>query len=242
MAKIYFCLPCYKPDPGHENKDVHDASPRARYYAIVSGTEGVVVTSEDAMAREVKRDPNARQFSATTWTGIMELWNEDCELMHAHGQRLPIVDLVTPDSSPARPSLPVRGTSSPSKTGAKSLTTREVAATFEEFSAAPAKLKTRRTPSPSKAAASPSKATAQPPNTEEIAAQFGARYAAHEVTSEPLWLYGVTGHNRLFRSRERAMGVLKATPGADLIFAHDEASVEDFIRAEGVRMMTKSSS
>ena len=46
MADISFCLPHYKPEPGHENKNVHDASRRARYYAIVSGKEGVVVTSE----------------------------------------------------------------------------------------------------------------------------------------------------------------------------------------------------
>ncbi|KAF8184028.1 hypothetical protein K438DRAFT_1974612 [Mycena galopus ATCC 62051] len=221
--------------PGHENKTVHDASPCARYYAIVSGKAGVMVTSEEGMAREVNRDPNVRTFSASTWIEIMDLWNEDCALNHEHGsQRLPVVDLITPDSSPLRSPPPVGRTPSPSKACAKPLTTNEVAAKFKEFAAAPTKLKTRRTPSPTKAAA-------KPHDTDEVAAQFSAGYAAHDTASQPLLLYGVMGHNRLFRSRERAIMVLKATPGADLIFAHDEAGVDEFIRAEGVRMMKSSS-
>ncbi|KAF8124622.1 hypothetical protein K438DRAFT_2002606 [Mycena galopus ATCC 62051] len=229
MAKVFFCLPLYKPEPGHENKEVHDASPRAHYYAIVSGKEGIVVTTEDAMAREMKPDPNARNFSASTWKEIMDLWIKDCELNHEH---IPVHDLVTPDSTPTRvpPKSVTRGhpTHSPSKAAAKPLTTEEVAAKFENiFTASPTKTKSHR---------SDRAKGATKPRLNSSAVDD----AAHEVGSEPLLLYGVTGHNRLFRSKERAMAVLKATPGADLVFAHDEAGVEDFIRTEGARVMKSS--
>jgi hypothetical protein len=55
------------------------------------------------------------------------------------------------------------------------------------------------------------------------------------------WLfYGVSAHNRIFQSWERAMVVLRETPGADLVFAHDEAGIYTFVRAEAARMLRDS--
>lgn len=62
---------------------------------------------------------------------------------------------------------------------------------------------------------------------------FEARFEAQD---RPLLLYGVSGLNRIFQSRARALAALKERPEADLIFAHDERTVEEFIRAESVRM------
>ncbi|KAF8158820.1 hypothetical protein K438DRAFT_1776960 [Mycena galopus ATCC 62051] len=211
MAKVFFCLPLCKPEPGHENKEVHDGSPRAHYYVIVSGKEGIVVTTEDAMAREMKPDPNARNFSASTWKEIMDLW---------------IKDYSTPTRAPPKSVTRGHPTHSLSKAAAKPLTTEEVAAKFENiFTTSPMKTKSHRSDR-AKAATKP------------LLNSSAVDDAAHEVGSEPLLLYGVTGHNRLFRSKERAMAVLKATPGADLVFAHDEAGVKDFICTEGSNRCT----
>ncbi|KAF8185592.1 hypothetical protein K438DRAFT_1765815 [Mycena galopus ATCC 62051] len=260
MANVSFCVPHYKPEPGHENKDVHNASPRARYYAVVSGNQGVMVTSEciaridfwtgEAMERELKRDPTARKISAPTWMEIVDLWNNDCKLNHEH---VPLHDLVTPESTPTRPpQLKARAdrNSSPSKVVTKPLTTDEIAAKFEDFAGLPTKTISHRTLSPSKAAATRfttnevatkfEDLAVSPTNTKSRRTVFPTEAAAtaHE---QPLLLYGVTGHNRLFRSRECALVVLMPTPGADLVFAHDEAGVKDFIRTERARIMKPTS-
>ncbi|KAF7354763.1 hypothetical protein MSAN_01390500 [Mycena sanguinolenta] len=42
-------------------------------------------------------------------------------------------------------------------------------------------------------------------------------------------LYAVSGHNRVFQSRDRAMAALQRSPGADLVFTRDENEVFRFL-------------
>jgi hypothetical protein len=49
-------------------------------------------------------------------------------------------------------------------------------------------------------------------------------------------LYAVSGVNRIFQDRGRALVALKAQPGADLVFAYDEDTLWAFVDAEAERM------
>ncbi|KAJ6521650.1 hypothetical protein DFH09DRAFT_1331067 [Mycena vulgaris] len=51
-------------------------------------------------------------------------------------------------------------------------------------------------------------------------------------------MYAVSGHNRVFRDRDRAVALLKRTPGADLVFTRDEDEVFEFL-AEDIAIEKK---
>ncbi|KAJ6538648.1 hypothetical protein DFH09DRAFT_1323594 [Mycena vulgaris] len=71
-----------------------------------------------------------------------------------------------------------------------------------------------------------------------------ARTIAHPVSAlarastppSARMMYAVSGHNRLFGDRGRAMKVLKGSPDADLAFSQDEEEVFDFLVEETARM------
>ncbi|KAJ6587574.1 hypothetical protein DFH09DRAFT_1074796 [Mycena vulgaris] len=48
-------------------------------------------------------------------------------------------------------------------------------------------------------------------------------------------MYGVSGHNRIFHDRARAMAAFKKTPGADLLFTYEDAVVAAFIEDEAAQ-------
>ncbi|KAJ7902389.1 hypothetical protein B0H13DRAFT_1882515 [Mycena leptocephala] len=261
---LNFCLPIYAPDPGHEDKSVHDASPWAFFYVIVSKEWGGVVTSRETLDRKLDQYPDARTFAASTWKAIIDLWNEDCECNHGHKSD-------TPESSPAASAC---------------------ACTKGDRAPSPTKIKACRTPSPTKGrSTSPPQAPSAaggsglPPvanplqtghagragirfphpifhkaahnrdcqaevraareleDTAAIAAKFEAWSLARGIKehegSKSVLLYGVSGHNRVFQDWDRAMAALKETPGAELVFAHDEEAVHEFVRVETARMLKK---
>ncbi|KAJ6505358.1 hypothetical protein C8R45DRAFT_923650 [Mycena sanguinolenta] len=268
---LYFCLPHYKPDPGHEDKSVHDKSARARYYAIVAETWGGVVTSPEAVTRELARYPGARTFSAATWRDIMDWWNDDCQRNHDHESSTPE---SSPDSSPqSSVSTALTPAEVPRSVSPLKLTSRRVPSPTKGVmsssvprSASPSKPKSHRTPSPTKAIArlpppapliegalgSPCTMVPVSPfpngarnrcmqqnNTEYVASKFQSWMEADGGERKPLLFYGVSGHNRVFQDWDRAMAAMKSTPGADLIFAHDEAAVQEFVRVEAAQMLRK---
>ncbi|KAJ6586512.1 hypothetical protein DFH09DRAFT_1075434 [Mycena vulgaris] len=49
-------------------------------------------------------------------------------------------------------------------------------------------------------------------------------------------MYAVSGHNHLFRDRHRALATFQRSPGADLVFSHDEDEVFDFLAEEAWKM------
>ncbi|KAJ7270011.1 hypothetical protein B0H12DRAFT_1067443 [Mycena haematopus] len=231
---LHFCLPLYHPDPGHEDKAAHDASPRAFYYGIASQEGwGGVVSSSDALSRQLKKYPDARTFSASTWRGIMDLWNKDCERYHSHTAKELSDTELRSSASTAR--VPAERPRSISPTKGRSHGTTS-----------PTKFGLRRKDTPATPGSS-----ALPPfpnpvrdragyNTADVAAQFEswAKERDSEQDEQPL-LYGVSGHNRVFQDWDRAMKVLRDTPGADMVFAYDEASIREFVRGEAARMLKK---
>jgi hypothetical protein len=77
-------------------------------------------------------------------------------------------------------------------------------------------------------------------DTAAVASKFDSWLVSRErqgsASDEQPLLYGVSGHNRIFQSWERVMVALRATPEADLVFAHDEAGIQAFVRSEAARM------
>ncbi|KAJ7799058.1 hypothetical protein B0H14DRAFT_3492001 [Mycena olivaceomarginata] len=207
----YVCQPAYDPDPGHETRNVHDASPDGMYYAVVSQHWSGVVTSSKALARQLDKYADARTFSASTWKALMILWNQDCELNHEHKPW----ELGDPASFTTRKRL-----ASPVKSAARAVRfdTDAVASKFDSW------FERRQAPAP----ASISTMRSRPGSPVKSAGE------------EDRLFYGVSGHNRIFQSWERAMVVLTETPGADLVFAHDEAGIYAFVRAEAARMLRDS--
>ncbi|KAJ7797375.1 hypothetical protein B0H14DRAFT_3548179 [Mycena olivaceomarginata] len=69
-------------------------------------------------------------------------------------------------------------------------------------------------------------------DTATVASKFDSWLVSRErqgsASDEQPLLYGVSGHNRIFQSWERAMVALRATPEADSVFAHDEAGIQAF--------------
>ncbi|KAJ6512714.1 hypothetical protein C8R45DRAFT_920519 [Mycena sanguinolenta] len=236
---VDFCIPTYKPDPGHEDRDVHDKAPRASYYVIVSKYWSGVVSSQEAAARELKRDLDARTFTAPTWRAAMDWWKDDCQRRHNHHED------SEPESSP---------NSSPCSLVSAAFPCASVSAAFARArSASPTKIKSHRTPSLTKAISpSPTRTMAPIPSfpgarrsprkqahaTEYVVSQFESWFEANK--HEPPLLYGVSGHNRVFQDWDHAWATMKRTPGADLIFAHDEATVQEFVRTEAARMLEES--
>ncbi|KAJ7347685.1 hypothetical protein DFH08DRAFT_808467 [Mycena albidolilacea] len=208
----YLCQPAYDPDPGHETRNIHDASPDGMYYAVVSQHWTGVVTSSKALARHLDKYPNAHTFSASTWKALMILWNQDCELNHEHKPW----DSGDPASFSTMRKRPV----SPVKSAARAVgfDTNAVASRFDSWiegheRQAPASISTMRN---------------RPVSLVKSSGE------------EDQLFYGISGHNRIFQSWEHAMVVLRETPGADLVFARDEAGIYAFIRAEATRMLRDS--
>jgi hypothetical protein len=95
------CIPIYKPDRGHEDKDTHTGG----FIAVVHPDWKGAVTSEcvflfwlglffnnfgrASLARELNRYPGARTFSAFTWSRFHDLWILDCSEHHDHEYESP---------------------------------------------------------------------------------------------------------------------------------------------------------
>ncbi|KAF7373334.1 hypothetical protein MSAN_00543000 [Mycena sanguinolenta] len=154
---------CPGPDPGHEDRDVHDKSPRELYYAIVSKYWSGVVSSSETIARELKRDPNARTFVGPTWQAAMDWWRDDCLYHHNHHEDSALES--SPESSPCSSISEIfpcssisaalvhgqasRSVSSDSHRVASQ--TREIVTPDTPRSVSPLKIMARHTPSPTKA-------------------------------------------------------------------------------------------
>ncbi|KAJ7205123.1 hypothetical protein B0H12DRAFT_1080374 [Mycena haematopus] len=209
----------YQPDHGDEDKVAHSRSSHGKFYGVVAAdsTWGRVLTSKESQDRALLKYPDARTFTSSTWAGVLSLWTADCEKNHHHSK--------LPESSPASSSASLPKV-------AKPVATRQPASPPTESDH---KSTTRFT----KPAANDRPLTearpklSAPQTTEEVAAMFEARFEAQD---QPLLLYGVSGLNRIFQNRARALAALKERPEADLIFAHDEGTVMEFILTESARM------
>lgn len=161
-----------------------------------------------ALACQLDEYPDARTFSASTWQALMVLWNQDCERNHEH-KPWEFGDPASFSTTRARSTSPEKSTAAPPST------TRNFPRNFP---------------------VSPVKAVRF--DTDAVASRFESWFEGRkrQPPGEDQLFYGVSGHNRVFQSWERAMVVLRETPGADLIFAHDEAGIHAFVREEAARM------
>ncbi|KAJ6447956.1 hypothetical protein C8R45DRAFT_1115594 [Mycena sanguinolenta] len=263
-----FCILTYKPDPGHEDRDVHDQSPGVFYYAIVSKYWSGVLSSPEALAHELKRDHDARTFTPPTWQAAMSWWREDCRHYHNHNE-----DSTSESSESSSDCSPCSSISaafpcaavsaaftrarsmSPTKNGSqRSVSSRKASVPPDmPSSASPSKIKSCGTPSPTKAITkqeiTPTRAGPFPDvlcrrrqqlhMTEYVASKFESWIEAGSG-EQPLLLYGVSGHDRIFKNWDRTLAAMKSTPDADLIFSHDEAAIREFVCAEADRMLKES--
>ncbi|KAJ6564787.1 hypothetical protein B0H19DRAFT_1068299 [Mycena capillaripes] len=231
---LYFCLPVYEPDPGHEDKDAHSASKRGTFYGVVSETWGGVLTSKHSFELKLQAYPGARTFESSTWAGITDLWLKDCEHNHRHAER---------ERAKAAKS---RRTPSPTKAASKSKVGR---------APSPTKATTggkvgRVAPSPTKLPVNPFAAHHRPCQVEVGAADGEARVAhvasmfetlmgAKDTAAAAGLFYGVSGHTRIFQDRKRAWAVFKDTPGAEFFFSDVEDEVWVFVEEEAARMRAR---
>ncbi|KAK7046966.1 hypothetical protein R3P38DRAFT_2765797 [Favolaschia claudopus] len=207
------CLPTYFPDAGHEDKAVHSSSSDGVFIAVVARDWKGIVSSTETRDAKLRLHPGARAFAASTWAEISTLWAADCAQHHAHDSDVDgssAIDISDIESSPPRPSSRLRSRS-PVKAGSSHATVRFASPT-----------KSVRGLSPTKN-----------PSTSDVAVKFEEFLA----TKKPVLLFGVTGHNKIFRDGERALAALKAKPGAELIFTHEEEEIWQFVQAEAARML-----
>ncbi|KAJ6456045.1 hypothetical protein C8R45DRAFT_1111049 [Mycena sanguinolenta] len=235
QSQMDSCIPTYEPDPGHEDRDVHDRAPNAFYYAIVSKHWSGVVSSAETIARELRRDPEARTFTAPTWQAAMNWWKKDCLCHHDHDEDSALessgsstcssVSAVFPSSSISAALVQARS-ASPMKPAS-------------HRAVSPSKPKSHGTPSPTKAIAKPPPRAPQKNSTDYVASKFQSWMGVGSGEHNPVLFYGVSGHNRIFQDWGRAMAALRTIPDADLIFTYDEAEVREFVRVEAARMLQK---
>ncbi|KAJ7872477.1 hypothetical protein B0H14DRAFT_2570214 [Mycena olivaceomarginata] len=96
---VLLCTPVYAPDPGHEDQDTHTGG----YFAVVHDDWKGVVTSQESLARALKRYPGARTFSAFTWSRFHDLWTLDCTEYHNHEPQTPAAPKQQAPATPATP-------------------------------------------------------------------------------------------------------------------------------------------
>jgi hypothetical protein len=97
---VLLCIPIYKADLGHEDRDAHTGG----FYAVVHPEWMGVVTSgcvscfltlfftkcsRASLARQLNQYPGARTFSAFTWSRFHDLWTLDCSEYHKHENESP---------------------------------------------------------------------------------------------------------------------------------------------------------
>ncbi|KAJ7836946.1 hypothetical protein B0H13DRAFT_2368471 [Mycena leptocephala] len=239
---LSFCLPSYQPDAGDEDLEAHSASATGVFYALMDreSTWGLVYSSMQTWEAARKRYPDARSFTAATWKGITELWLADCEMYHPHAQNADETRIGPSDSisTAQRPASPTKARRAASPAVAFTTNVRRPAS--------PVKPKSSRARSPTKSTEAPPRFPPSSPTkrvgadtfpapltTVEISAKFEALFTPRSPS--PL-LYAVSGVNRIFQDRGRALVALKAQPGADLVFAYDEDTLWAFVDAEAERM------
>ncbi|KAJ7865155.1 hypothetical protein B0H14DRAFT_3443119 [Mycena olivaceomarginata] len=98
---VLLCTPVYAPDPGHEDQDTHTGG----YFAVVHDEWKGVVTSQESLARALKRYPGARTFTAYTWSRFHDLWTLDCTEYHNHEPQTPAAPKQRAPASPRKPGL-----------------------------------------------------------------------------------------------------------------------------------------
>ncbi|KAJ6569173.1 hypothetical protein B0H19DRAFT_1065942 [Mycena capillaripes] len=224
---LYFCLPIYKPDPGHEDKDAHSASKRGTFYGVVSETWGGVLTSKHSFELKLQDHPGARTFESSTWAGITDLWLKDCEHNHGHAER---------ERAKAAKS---RRTPSPTKAASGSKVGRAPSPTKATTSGKVGRV----APSPTKLLVNPfaahhhhCQASDGEARVTYIASMFEAMMGAKDAADGACLFYGVSGHTRIFQDRKHAWAVFKDTPGAEFFFSDTEDEVWVFVEEEAACM------
>ncbi|KAJ7854345.1 hypothetical protein B0H13DRAFT_1903721 [Mycena leptocephala] len=242
------CTPVFLPDPGHEDKIKHSASKDTWFYGVISeGFQGIV-TSEESMNKLTAKDADARTFKARTWADIERLWDDDCADNHTHDGRPPlaVVDILS-DSTASRAASPTKAPLSRAASPTKAALSR---------AASPSK-GARRPPLPTKPDTTAGQkvgvrfeiprfhaANHNPPcqqaifDTAAIAAQFEA-WSSNKAAGEQSLMFAVSGTNRIFRDRHRALAAFLETPGGELFFTYDEDAVYEFIEKEAAEMLKK---
>ncbi|KAJ7664007.1 hypothetical protein DFH06DRAFT_1324498 [Mycena polygramma] len=264
---LFFCLPKYAPDPGHEDKQVHSNSTSTQFFAIVAKQWRGVVTTEQTFKQMLICFPDARTFTASTWTALIDKWNEDCENNHHHDledsmSAIPGSDAPSSAPHPIMPSpLPPPHSPIKSKPRRAVASPKKMETVVLQLPSTPQPVtKLRIFPLTSPRGTSPSSTrTADPASLSSthanhasayVAAMFETLHGSKEATAAdkrdtdvvvaaPSLMYGVTGHNRVFRDRGRALAALKNTSGGELVFTYDENVIWEFVEAEAQRMAQK---
>ncbi|KAJ7895876.1 hypothetical protein B0H14DRAFT_3425835 [Mycena olivaceomarginata] len=205
---VLLCIPIYKADLGHEDRDAHTGG----FYAVVHPEWMGVVTSGESLARQLNRYLGACTFSAFTWSRFHDLWTLDCSEYHNHENESP--------KTCTRHSLQAIRM----KEEEKRVKKEEM-----EYLAAtrplPIPLSPRRAPHNSLVVINNLPPSSQHNHRpcDNIHAVCGER-----MENEP-HLYAVSGHSRVFRSKDRTIHALQDTPSAKLFWSCDPKEVWSFI-------------
>ncbi|KAJ7795925.1 hypothetical protein B0H14DRAFT_3552768 [Mycena olivaceomarginata] len=272
---VLLCIPIYKADLGHEDRDAHTGG----FYAVVHPEWMGVVTSGASLERQLKRYPGARMFSAFTWSRFHDLWTLDCSEYHEHENESP--------QTRARHSLRVRQQRRNEEHYFKLVAADEAIRVEEEgkwvkkeemeylaatrpppvpLSPQRARLQFERVLGPGagtrpllEAQNSPFVVSDPSPSSDldrrmvmdgndhlkrsrSLQANVGGAPPTYSdfdnsepgpstpvgMKNEPR-LYAVSGHSRVFRSKDRAVRALQDTPGAELFWSRDPKEVWSFI-------------
>ncbi|KAF7348120.1 hypothetical protein MSAN_01764600 [Mycena sanguinolenta] len=217
---ILLCTPIYAPDPGDEDREKH-----SEFHAIIHEEWKGAVTSRDTMVRMLK-------------------WNADCTEYHDHaGEDVGPIPASKVPSTSAPGLLPTQhararefrlcqtqaqdaaNTVRTSARGTGDLVSRVFHSfppgvplgTFNSF----AHVCTQQLSSLMRSTYG---------TMVELACGEGCERRWGSDAGDVPMLYAVSGHNRLFRSKDRAVAVLKSTPDAELAFSRDEDELLRFVK------------
>ncbi|KAJ6459909.1 hypothetical protein C8R45DRAFT_1109285 [Mycena sanguinolenta] len=251
---ILLCAPIYAPDPGHEDPEIH-----TEFHAIVDKDWKGAVTSNETVVRMLKVYPEARTFRASTWSEFTTLWDAGCTEYHDHaGEEVgpmpaskapsprPLGLLPTEDARMREsrlcqvPTQDGTDTARTSDRGTGDLVSRVLGAEPSQLADRFDTLSIRNDSSPpiyqgsllgtfnSHAHVRPQQLSSQVCSTYSAVNDWTCGEMVERSFNAPM-LYAVSGHNRMFRSKDRAVAVLKSTPDADLAFSCDEDELFQFL-------------
>ncbi|KAJ7826157.1 hypothetical protein B0H13DRAFT_2374519 [Mycena leptocephala] len=226
------CTPVFLPDPGHEDEVQHSASKDTWFYGVITKDWQGIVTSMatsrtwDGIGgcgmRIVSKSTSTKEGPRCRWWTLR--LTPPCRALHRVRLRRP-----KPRVARASPTKGTRRAPSPIKPGPS--TGQKVGV---RFSIPPFHAANHHAPC--------QVATIGPLNsvhdTAAIAAKFEA-WSSDKGADERSLMFGVSGTNRIFRDRYRALAAFLETPGAELFYTYDEDAVLEFIEKEAAQMLKR---
>ncbi|KAJ7792121.1 hypothetical protein B0H14DRAFT_2624291 [Mycena olivaceomarginata] len=232
---ILLCEPKYAPDPGHEDRYEHPGP----FYAVVCKEWRGVVTSKASRKRMMEQYPHAYTWEASPWWTFDRRWTLDCTEYHEHEGEHPVADEpirpVTPDSGQRQPPPSTDSGSSPRRPGSASISPPRLTATEDangwarEVEHGPVHMIAEQGAREAEEGEESQGENLGPRQRKEVEVFVGERAQENRAQGPATVMYAVSGKQRIFRNRDRAVAVLKRSPGAELLFSNNENKLFDFL-------------